>query len=1465
VRKGVVGATLNPANVAAATTTTLSPLSAVTYGTAVSFTATVSPTPTNGVTVEFYDGATLIGSGTTSGGTASYTTTATQLSAVASPHSITAKFLGNASFATSTSSALSQVVNQKSLTVSGITASDKTYDGLTTASLNTGSAALVGNLDGGNVALSTGSASGTFTPNANAGVGKTVQIAGLSISGSASGNYTLTQPTATATIDPAPLDITAGNDSKSYDGLAYSGGNGVSYSGFVNSETPAVLGGTLSFGGTSQGAIDAGGYSIIPSGLTSGNYDITFNNGTLTIGTTPLSITADNDSKTYDGLAYSGGNGVTYSGFVNSETPAVLSGTLSFGGTSQGATDVGGYSIIPSGLTSSNYDITFNNGTLTIGTTPLSITADDDSKTYDGLAYSGGNGVSYSGFVNSETPAVLSGTLSFGGTSQGATDVGGYSIIPSGLTSGNYDITFNNGTLTVGAAPLDVTANNDSKTYDKTAYSGGNGVSYSGFVNSETPAVLGGTLSFGGTSQGAINAGSYSIVPGGLTSGNYDITFNNGTLTIDPVDITITAQHDERVYDGTNASPVAPQITSGALASGDTASLNQTFDDKNVGTGKTLSAAGSTISDGNGGNNYAVTFVDDSSGVITQYDLEVTAVSDSREYDGTTDSTGMPTITLGDLQGTDSATWTQTFDNENAGTNKTLTPAGSVSDGNGGANYNVVFNSVSNGSITQRAITVTAATDSKEYDGTNSSSATPTVTAGSLASGDSEAFTQTFDDEKAGTGKTLTPAGSVNDGNSGGNYVVTFVEDTTGEITVRSIEVTAASDSKVYDGTDSSTGVPSITNGSLAAGDSVNWIQAFDDQNAGNNKTITPTGSIDDNNGGANYSVTFVTALGDITPADLTVTANDKTIHFDNPTPTFDFAVSGFIAPDGFSTDPVCAVAGSPTAVGDYPIVCSGGDAGTNYNILYVDGTYTITNKEVLDVTASSANITYGDLDPAITPSYNGFTGGDDATDLNVAPSCSASGPFTVVGSPFTSSCSGGSDDKYDFNFINGSVTVDPKGLTITADNADKTYGDVASFTGIEFSANGLINSDSVSGVTLNSTGAPVTAAVGSYDIVPSAATGTGLGNYSITYANGTLTIDPKALTITADNASKSYGATLTFAGTEFSAPGLVNSDVVNSVTLTSTGAVNTANVGSYSIVASAAVGTGLGNYTISYANGSLSVNKAGLIVTAVSQTKAFGGNDPVFTFSLTGLQNGETAGVLDTAPTCGVSVAHGAPGAYPIVCSGGADANYSFTSYVDGTLTVSGVNSATFADVPMSYWAWKYVESLYAFGITGGCGSSPLIYCPITSVTRDQMAVFLLKSRYGKAYNPPPVGSSTGFNDVPTNYWAAAWIKQLAAEGITGGCGNGNYCPKTVVTRDQMAVFLLRAKYGNTYAPPAVVGGTGFNDVPDNYWAAAWIKQLAAEGVTGGCGGGNYCPGTAVSRDQMAVFLVATFSLPTP
>ncbi len=181
-----------------------------------------------------------------------------------------------------------------------------------------------------------------------------------------------------------------------------------------------------------------------------------------------------------------------------------------------------------------------------------------------------------------------------------------------------------------------------------------------------------------------------------------------------------------------------------------------------------------------------------------------------------------------------------------------------------------------------------------------------------------------------------------------------------------------------------------------------------------------------------------------------------------------------------------------------------------------------------------------------------------------------------------------------------------------------------------------------------------------------------------------------------------------------------------------------------------------------------------------------------------------------------------------------------------------------TFLDVPMDYWSWQFIERLASAGITGGCGSGN--YCPEINVNRAQMAVFLLRGEHGSAYNPP-AATGTVFADVSSSYWAAAWIEQLAAEGITGGCGSGNYCPETPVTRDQMAVFLLRAKYGSAYAPPAATGV--FTDVPTTHWAASWIEQLAAEGITGGCGASIYCPATVVNRAQMAVFLVRTFSLP--
>ena len=208
-------------------------------------------------------------------------------------------------------------------------------------------------------------------------------------------------------------------------------------------------------------------------------------------------------------------------------------------------------------------------------------------------------------------------------------------------------------------------------------------------------------------------------------------------------------------------------------------------------------------------------------------------------------------------------------------------------------------------------------------------------------------------------------------------------------------------------------------------------------------------------------------------------------------------------------------------------------------------------------------------------------------------------------------------------------------------------------------------------------------------------------------------------------------------------------------------------------------------------------------------------------------------------------------------------DGNSTETPYELFIDDVTLITTQTFSDVTLKYWAVDWIKRLYNAGITGGCAASPLAYCPDTSVTRAQMSVFLERGIHGASYNPPATGGSTGFGDVDPAYWAGAWIKQLAADGITSGCGGGNYCPESPVTRAQMAIFLLRSKYGTSYSPPAVGSSTGFADVPTSYWAAAWIKQLVVEGITAGCGSGNYCPEAPVTRAQMAVFLVRTFNLP--
>jgi hypothetical protein len=204
---------------------------------------------------------------------------------------------------------------------------------------------------------------------------------------------------------------------------------------------------------------------------------------------------------------------------------------------------------------------------------------------------------------------------------------------------------------------------------------------------------------------------------------------------------------------------------------------------------------------------------------------------------------------------------------------------------------------------------------------------------------------------------------------------------------------------------------------------------------------------------------------------------------------------------------------------------------------------------------------------------------------------------------------------------------------------------------------------------------------------------------------------------------------------------------------------------------------------------------------------------------------------------------------------------DWQISTQTRGAFRVVGAPAASspmFTDVAPAHWARAWIEAMYSAGLTGGCSVAPPAYCPEQPVTRAQMAVFLLRARHGPGFTPPPPRGQ--FADVPPGHWAAAWIEQLAAEGITSGCGAGVYCPEDPVTRAQMAVFLLRASDGPAVTPSPARGQ--FADVPPGHWAAAWIEQLAAEGITSGCGAGIYCPEDPVTRAQMAVFIMRAFGL---
>ena len=356
----------------------------------------------------------------------------------------------------------------------------------------------------------------------------------------------------------------------------------------------------------------------------------------------------------------------------------------------------------------------------------------------------------------------------------------------------------------------------------------------------------------------------------GAQADNYEIASATSSATITQAPLAISAVTDSRQYNGTTSSLAVPSV-SGLQGSVDNVTgLAQTFDSKNVGP-RTLSvSAGYTVNDGNGGANYDVDDTQTAAGSITQAPLDISAATDSRQYNGTTSSSGVPTLGTDQLQTGDTVTGrVQAFDSKNVGS-RTLSVTGYiVNDGNGGANYLVNSSHTATGSISQAPLDIFATSQSRGYNGTAASTAIPTYTVAQVQTGDSvDGLVQVFDSRNAGARTLSVSAYVVHDDNGGLNYAVDASHTAAGSISQALLTVNAITNTKVADGNTSAAAIPTTT-GTIYPDDSTtgSFSETYATAAAGFPITLTPAGVVNDDNNGLNYSYTYNTfANGRIRP-----------------------------------------------------------------------------------------------------------------------------------------------------------------------------------------------------------------------------------------------------------------------------------------------------------------------------------------------------------------------------------------------------------------------------------------------------------------------------------------------------------------------------------------------------------------------------------------------------------------------
>ena len=382
-----------------------------------------------------------------------------------------------------------------------------------------------------------------------------------------------------------------------------------------------------------------------------------------------------------------------------------------------------------------------------------------------------------------------------------------------------------------------------------------------------------------------------------------------------------------------------------------------------------------------------------------------------------------------------------------------------LNDGNGGNDYTVTTVDAT-GTITPAPLTITATSATKVYDGTTSSTATPTFTGlmsvgGDTLTGLSEAFGSK---NVLGTGGStlVVTAYNVNDGDDGQDYDVTTV-NATGTLTPAPLTIAATTATKVYDGTSSSSLIPTCAGLFTGAGDTVTGLsQAFTSKNVlgAGASTLTVTGySVNDGDGGQNYSVTTVNAAGTITPAVLVITATSGTKQYDGTVSSILTPIStGLITVGGdsltglteaFSSKNVLGVDNSTLVVTSYTV--NDGDGGRDYTVTVQSVNGTITAAPLI-ISANDQTMGVGEAVPQLTASYQGLVGGDTSASLTApvvlvtsATSSSAAGVYPI-------NISGASSPDYAISYHAGTITVSPTTVTLTASENASVYGQSVSF-----------------------------------------------------------------------------------------------------------------------------------------------------------------------------------------------------------------------------------------------------------------------------------------------------------------------------------------------------------------------------------------------------------------------------------